>query len=318
MDALDLLVANLRTPIVLAFALGVFARIVKSDLEIPAPVSSAISIYLLLAIGLQGGAALAVTPASEVVGPVFLAIVLGVLTPLSAYAIAKRHFDESNAGALAAHYGGVSTVTLIAALAATEAAGVPAEAFLPALYPVVDLSAIVVALVVFSLRTGSGGSWGATLHGVLAGKGIVLLAGGVAIGWIAGPGGTAAVDPFFVTAFQGILALFLLELGMLAASRIREMKGSGRFLVIFAVMVPLVHGTVGVFLASLIGMSVGGAVVLGAMVASASYISAPVAVRIVIPDANPSIYLGAALGVTFPFNLIIGIPLYIELAQRLA
>lgn len=318
MEALDLLVANMRTPIVLAFALGVIARLVKSDLELPPAVSSGLSIYLLLAIGLKGGAALAETPASEIVGPALITVFLGVVTPLTAYAVARRHFDESNSAALGAHYGSVSAVTFIAALTATEAAGVPAEQFLPALVALLEVPGIVVALMVLSMRSGSAESWQTALHDVLAGKSIILLTGGLAIGWIAGPGGTAAVEPFFVVAFQGVLTLFLLELGIIAASRARELKGSGGFLIGFGVIVPLMHGAAGVFMGSLVGMSVGGAAVLGAMVASASYIAAPAAVRIAIPGANPSIYLGAALGVTFPFNLAIGIPLYIELARRLA
>lgn len=318
MDALDLLVSNLRTPIVLAFALGALARFVKSDLELPPAVSSALSIYLLFAIGLKGGIALSQTAAGDIVWPALATLTLGVLTPLSAYAIARRRYDEPNAAALGAHYGSVSAVTFIAAQAAADAAGVPGEGYLPALVALLEVPAIVVALMALNLRRGSTASWRSALREVVTGKSIVLMVGGLLIGWVAGPAGTEGVYPFFVAGFDGALTLFLLELGIVAASRARELRASGRFLVAFGVLVPLLHGTAGAALGSLAGMSIGGAAVLGAMTASASYIAAPAAVRIAVPEANPSLYLGGALGVTFPFNLAIGIPVYIEIARSLA
>lgn len=319
MDAIDLLVSNPTTPIVLAFALGVVARLVKSDLELPPAVSSALSIYLLFAIGLKGGVALAQTPASEVVWPAVATLGFGIVTPLTAYAVARLRYGDANAAALGAHYGSVSAVTFIAALTAARAAGTPPEGFLPALVALLEVPAIVVALALFSVRTGRGdSSWSSALVEVVTGKSIVLLVGGLLIGWIAGPEGVASVEPFFVVAFDGALTLFLLELGIVAASRLADLRASGWFLLAFGVVVPLVHGVVAVTVAGLVGMSVGGAAVLGAMVASASYIAAPAAVRIAVPEASPSIYLGASLGITFPFNLAIGIPIYLEVAGRLA
>lgn len=315
---LDLLVDNLRTPIVLAFVLGAFARFVKSDLEIPAPVSSALSIYLLFAIGLKGGVALSTTPAAEVAWPAVATVMLGVVTPLTAYAIARIKYDEPNAAALGAHYGSVSAVTFIAAQAAAASSGIPSEGYIAALVALLEVPAIIVALLVLSLRSGRASSWQAALGEVVAGKSIVLLLGGLAIGAIAGPERAAPVEPFFVAGFQGALTLFLLELGIVAASRVRELRSSGLFLVGFGILLPLVHGVAGVAAGTFAGMSAGGAAVLGAMVASASYIAAPAAVRIAIPEASPSIYLGGALGITFPFNLAIGIPIYLEIARRLA
>lgn len=315
---LDLLIDNLRTPIVLAFVLGALARFVKSDLEIPPAVSSALSIYLLFAIGLKGGVALSQTPVSAIAWPALATVALGVVTPLTAYAIARIRYDEPNAAALGAHYGSVSAVTFIAAQAAATSSGVPSEGYIPALVALLEVPAIVVALLVLSLRSGGATSWRAALGEVMAGKSIVLLLGGLVIGAIAGVEGAAPVEPFFVAGFQGALTLFLLELGIVAASRVRELKGSGGFLVAFGILLPLVHGVAGVFAGTLAGMSVGGAAVLGAMVASASYIAAPAAVRIAVPEASPSIYLGGALGITFPFNLAIGIPVYLEIAGRLA
>jgi uncharacterized protein len=318
MDPMELLVSNLATPIVLAFALGAIATLVKSDLEIPPPVSSTISIYLLLAIGLKGGKALAVTPLAELAPPALATLTLGVLTPLTAYALAKRRFGEADAAALGAHYGSVSAVTFIAANATVEAVGLPPEGFMPALVALLEVPAIIVALMVLNLRQKKSGSWQEALREVATGKSIVLLVGGLAIGWIAGPSGMEKVDPFFVTLFEGALTLFLLELGMVAAARARELRSGSMFLIGFGIGLPIFHGALGTWFGTLAGMSIGGAAVLGAMTASASYIAAPAAVRIAVPEANPSIYLGGALGVTFPFNLALGIPLYIELARRLA
>lgn len=318
MDTLELLSSNLTSPIVLAFALGAIARLMKSDLELPPAVSSALSIYLLFAIGLKGGVSLSQTPSSEVVWPALATLVLGIVTPLTAYAVASLRFDDANAAALGAHYGSVSAVTFIAAQAAAEAAGVPGEGFLPALVALLEVPAIIVALMALNLRRGDTSSWRSALAEVVTGKSIVLLVGGLLIGWIAGPAGTESIAPFFVAGFDGALTLFLLELGIVAASRARELRGSGGFLVAFGVVVPVLHGVAGVLAGSLVGMSIGGAAVLGAMTASGSYIAAPAAVRIAVPEANPSLYLGGSLGVTFPFNLAIGIPLYIELATRLA
>jgi uncharacterized protein len=317
MDPLELLVSNLATPIVLAFALGVVATLVKSDLEIPPPVSSTISIYLLLAIGLKGGKALAVTPLAELAPPALATLALGVLTPLTAYALAKRRFGEADAAALGAHYGSVSAVTFIAANATVESVGFPPEGFMPALVALLEVPAIIVALMVLNLRQKKSGSWQEALREVATGKSIVLLIGGLVIGWIAGPSGMEKVDPFFVTLFEGALTLFLLELGMVAAARARELRSGSMFLIGFGIGLPILHGALGTWFGTLAGMSIGGAAVLGAMTASASYIAAPAAVRIAVPEANPSIYLGGALGVTFPFNLALGIPLYIEIARRL-
>jgi uncharacterized protein len=318
MEPLELLITNLRTPIVLAFALGVIAKLVKSDLELPAPISSTLSIYLLLSIGLKGGKALSQTPMAEVAWPAAATLALGVITPLTAYAVARRRFGESDSAALGAHYGSVSAVTFIAAQAAAQSSGVPAEGFMPALVALLEVPAIMVALVVLNLRQKSASSWQEAMREVATGKSIVLLLGGLAIGWIAGPTGMEKVEPFFVDAFEGVLTLFLLELGMVTAARAKEIRTGKAFLLGFGIGLPMIHGALGTWLGNLAGMSVGGAAVLGAMTASASYIAAPAAVRIAVPEANPSIYLGAALGITFPFNLALGIPLYLEISRSLS
>ena len=316
---LDVLLASLLSPVVLAFALGGLAVAVKSDLEIPAPLYRALSIYLLLAIGLKGGTALSETPLGEVVWPALATIGLGILTPITAYNVLRRlgRMDRTNAAALAAHYGSVSAVTFIAAVTVVAYAGVPSEGFMPALVALLEVPAIIVGLLIAYARGERAGSWQDAMREVVTGQSIVLLLGGMAIGWIAGKEGMAPVEPFFVGGFQGALTLFLLEMGMAAARRLRDLRSVGFFLVGFGVVVPLLHGALGVWVGGLAGLSVGGAAVLGAMVASASYIAAPAAVRVGLPEANPAYYLTASLGITFPFNLTVGIPVYLAMAQAL-
>lgn len=316
---LDILLASLLSPVVLAFALGALAVVVKSDLELPDPLYQALSIYLLLAIGLKGGVALSKTPLGEVVGPVGATFVLGVLTPLIAYNVLRRlgRIDRTNAAALAAHYGSVSAVTFIAAQAVASYAGHPSEGFMPALVAVLEVPAIVVGLMIAYARGERAGSWQEALKEVATGRSIVLLLGGMAIGWIAGEDGTASISPFFVAGFQGALMLFLLDMGMTAARRLRDLRSVGPFLVAFGIGMPIVHGALGVWLGGLAGLSVGGAAVLGAMVSSASYIAAPAAIRVGLPEANPAYYLTASLGITFPFNLTVGIPIYLAIAEWL-
>lgn len=319
MSTAEILAANLLSPVVLAFALGVAATLLKSDLEFPEPLYQGLSIYLLLAIGLKGGAALSATPLATFLAPAGVTLVLGLVTPLTAFAalVVGARMDRVNAGALAAHYGSVSVVTFLAAVSFGQATGQPAEGFMPALVALLEVPAIVIGL--FLARGTSGGragaGWGTALHEVLTGRSVILLVGGVAIGWAAGTERMAAVEPFFVAAFPGALTLFLLEMGLVAARRIRDLKEAGAALVAFGVAVPLAHGVLGTWLGGLCGLSVGGAAVLGTMAASASYIAAPAAVRIALPEARPSLYLTASLGITFPFNLVVGIPVYFALAR---
>lgn len=319
MASIELLLANLLSPVVLAFALGAIARVIRSDLEFPPPLYDALSIYLLLAIGLKGGAELSVTPLAEFALPAALTLGLGVLTPITAYVVLRRigRFGTTDAAAVAAHYGSVSAVTFIASTTFAERAGFAPEGFMPALVALLEVPAIVVALMIARVRSQGGGSLMGALHEIVAGRSVVLLLGGLAIGWIAGKEGMTEVGPFFVDGFKGALTLFLLEMGMAAAARLRDLRRVGAFLVGFGIVVPILHGALAIWGASLIGMSVGGAAVLGAMVSSASYIAAPAAVRIALPKANPTLYLTASLGITFPFNLTVGIPLYTALARWL-
>lgn len=319
MSSWDIVTLNLGSPAVLAFVLGVLAALIRSDLRFPEQVSSFLSSYLLFAIGLKGGMRLRETDIADLVGPLTATVALGVLTPCVAYVVARKwlRLNISNAASIAAHYGSVSAVTFTAAESLAKSAGTLTEGFIPALVAVMEIPGIILALVIAARATG-GRSIRHALHEVVTGKSIVLLVGGLAIGAISPAESVAKVEPFFVDLFTGFLVFFLLDLGTLAGQRMSQMRQSGLRLLTAAIGMPIVFGTIGAFAGSLAGLSVGGATVLAAMTASASYIAAPAAVRVGLPDADLGYSLGAALGITFPFNLVIGLPLYAEIAQRLA
>lgn len=320
MDTIELVRLNLLSPMVLAFALGLIATLIRSDLRIPDAVYSALSIYLLFAIGLKGGVALASTPPASLLGPLAATLAIGLAIPLWTYALARRigKWGVADAAALAAHYGSVSVVTFVAAQAFLNRAGTPYEGFMPSLVAVLEVPAILVALLLARRRQGaSAGAFGETLREVLSGRSIVLLMGGLAIGAASGEAGAARVAPFFVAPFEGALTIFLLEMGLVTARRLGEVRRAGAFLLLFGTLAPLAHGALGVALGLLAGLSPGGATVFAAMSASASYIAATAAVRLSLPEANPGKYLTASLAVTFPFNLVIGIPLYAQWAEQL-
>jgi uncharacterized protein len=319
MATVDLLLANLLSPVILAFVLGVIASLIRSDLRLPEAIYNALAIYLLLAIGLKGGVELSRTPLHEFLWPAVVTLFLGVLTPITAYNVLRRlgRMDRVNASAIAAHYGSVSAVTFIVATTFGSLTGAVAEGFMPALVAILEVPAIVVALMIAFTRDKRAGSWQKALHEVVAGRSVVLLMGGLLIGLVVGVEGYAPVQPFFGAGFMGALTLFLLEMGIVAARRLRDLRKVGLFLVAFGVLVPIFHGLLAVWMGGLAGLSVGGAAVLGAMVSSASYIAAPAAVRIALPEANPTYYLTASLGITFPFNLTLGIPLYFMAAEWL-
>jgi hypothetical protein len=319
-EGLEIVRQNLLSPMVLAFVLGAVATFVRSDLRFPEPVYQLLSIYLLFSIGLKGGASLATASLAEVALPALAGIGIGTAIPIWCYAILRRFggFSVADSAALAAHYGSVSAVTFIAALAYAAAVGAPTEGFLPALLALMEVPAIAVALVIAQHAGPGSGRRSEVLAEVLSGKSMVLLGGGLAIGWLGGENGFARVAPFFSDPFQGVLTLFLLEMGMVAARRIVDLREVGSFLVAFAIAMPLANGVIGIALASAIGLSVGGAMVFGVLAASASYIAAPAAVRIALPEANPGYYLTASLAITFPFNLIVGLPVYFAIAERFA
>jgi len=320
MEILDLARTNLLSPVVLAFVLGVIATLVKSDLEIPEPLVQGLSIYLLLAIGIKGGAALSEAKLAEVAWPAVATLALGIAIPLACYVVLRRvrRMSASDSGAIAATFGSVSVVTFIAANTLAQQRGTPPEGFMPALVAILEVPGILVALGLASSAEHRKEPWGEVLREMLFGQSIVCLLGGLVIGWVTGKPGLDEIAGFFVTPFKGALVLFLLELGMVAAKRLRDLRAAGPFLVGFGLVAAPVFGVAGVFAGQLAGLSPAGAAVMGAMAGSASYIAAPAAVRAGLPDANPAYYLPLALGVVFPFNLTIGIPLYYELAKLAA
>ncbi|GAB4108690.1 MAG: sodium-dependent bicarbonate transport family permease [Roseiflexaceae bacterium] len=317
MSVLDLVRLNLFSPMVLAFGLGIIATLVRSDLKFPEELYTAISIYLLLAIGLRGGAELSHASLDTFWRPALVTLALGIAVPIWSYAILRGlgRFDIANAAAIAAHYGSVSAVTFAASQTFLEALRVPYEGFMPTLVAVLEVPAIIIALLIARTRMGEGGSWNEVLRELLTGRSILLLLGGMVIGYLGGDAGLKQVAPLFVDLYKGALTLFLLEMGMVAARRFRDLRSVGLFLLGFGIVMPLLHGLLGVWLGTLAGLSEGGCMILAVLAASASYIAAPAAVRIALPQANPSYYLTASLGITFPFNLVVGIPLYYSLAQ---
>lgn len=315
----EVLAANLLSPIVLAFVLGVAARLAGSDLRLPRDAYASLSIYLLLALGLRGGHELSHASLSGIARPVLAALVLGCVTPVIAYIVLRRlgGFGIPDAAGIAAHYGSVSAVTFIAAQSFCVAAGTPAEGFLATLLAILESPGITVALAIGAIGAGGSRPIAETLAEIVTGRTMVLLVGGLVIGYLAGDAGWNSVAPFFEGGFRGALTLFLLEMGIVAADRAGDLRRVGLFLLGFGVAMPLLHGSLGVLAGTWAGLSVGGTTVLAAMAASASYIAAPPAVRLSLPEANPTYSLTTALAVTFPFNVILGIPVYHRLAQAL-
>lgn len=316
----ELLISNLTSPAVICFAIGAFAALVKSDLRVPPQVHETISMYLLFAIGLKGGIALSVTSADEVLRPMLATLFLGVITPIIAYVLARKFgkLDVINAAAIAAHFGSVSAVTFMASLNFAEQSGNSYEGFLTALLVVMEIPGIVVALALAGMLSGTKKvHFGHVLHEALTGKSVILLAGGLLVGLLADRTGVNAITTVFVTPFQGVLVFFLLEMGVVAASRLKEVKSAIPFMTMFGTLVPLLFGILGAIIGTYAGLSHGGVAILATMTASASYIAAPAAVKMALPEANPGLYLTTAISITLPFNIIIGIPIYFMLATWL-
>ncbi len=311
---MDALLQQLISPVVLCFLLGILARSIRSDLALPEAVYSALSLYLLLAIGLKGGVALSQTTLVAFYKPALGTLLIGLLTPVIAF-YAVRYagkLGKQDSAAVAAHYGSVSVVTFLASYEAAKRLGWEPEPYLSALVALLEIPGIVVALLF--ARSSNQNSWSRALHEVVTGKSIVLLAGGMAIGALCGKQKIAELDPLFVDCFKGALCLFMIELGIVACKRLRDAARAGVRLIILGVALPPLLGTIGIAIGLVCGLSPGGAMILGAMSASASYIAAPAAVRIALPEANPAYYLTLALGITFPFNIAFGIPLYAKLS----
>ncbi|MDI1248040.1 MAG: sodium-dependent bicarbonate transport family permease [Lacunisphaera sp.] len=328
MTLLDAVQANLLSPAVLFFVLGVFAALVRSDLKFPEPLYAGLTIYLLVAIGFKGGVAIAEAGLAQVWLPALAAMALGALIPFWTYPVLRHagRLAAVDAAAIAAHYGSVSAVTFIAATNYLQAVGQPYENYASAFLAVMESPAILVGVVLGRLATSRGSgtapdpartSLRAVVHEALCGRSVLLLVGALVVGALCGPKGMEKVGPFFVTPFQGVLALFLLEMGTVAGRRLGDLRKVGVFLLLFGVLTPLINGALGVLLGHWTGLGLGGATLLGVLAASASYIAAPAAIRVSLPDANPTLYLTASLAITFPFNLTVGIPYCLALARWL-
>lgn len=298
-------------PVVLFFVLGLAAGLLRSDLTIPSALYETLSIFLLVAIGLKGGVELAKNPLLEVL-PSGLAIVLaGAVIPLVAFPVLHYlgKFSRPDAASLAAHYGSVSVVTFSVGVTFLGNLKVGYEGYVIVFLVLLEFPALMIGVLL--TRYGQGNvHWGKLLHEVFFGKSICLLVGGLIIGYIAGPDGIQPLDRLFFDLFKGALALFLLEMGLVAALRVSAFKTYGPFLIAFAIVMPLVSAVGGALTGWVLGLSVGGTMLLSTLYASASYIAAPAAMRLAVPEANPALSIGASLGVTFPFNLLVGIPLY--------
>jgi hypothetical protein len=315
------------------FLLGLFARLAKSDLRLPEALYETLSIYLLLAIGLKGGIELSRQPLAELAPQVAACVALGLAIPFAIYPLARLlRLQPLDAASLVAHYGSVSVVTFAVATEALRRQGIPFESHAALWVAVMEAPGIVAGIVLarwFGRRAAAGGTvpsatvsratggWGEVAHDVFLGKSVLLLLGGLAIGAVAGDAGMAPVKAVFVDPFKGVLALFLLELGLVAGARLAELKRFGAAVLVLGLGLPPLLALAGAGVGVALGLSTGGVAVLATLAASASYIAAPTAMRVAVPEANAALSITAALGVTFPFNIVVGIPLYIRLAQAL-
>ena len=304
-------------PVVLFFVLGVIAKVARSDLRLPESMYEALSIYLLLAIGIKGGVELSQQPIGTVLPQALAVVAMGAAIPFLLFPVLHRlgKLARADAAAIAAHYGSVSVVTFAVGISYLLKQNVASESYMPLLVALMEAPGIIAGIVLARMGAAQRVAWGQLAHEVMFGKSVLLLLGGLVIGAVGGPEHIKPVEPFFMGLFKGVLALFLLEMGLVAGSRIGDLKRAGPFLVVFAVLAPIALGLIGALVGRLIGLSVGGCALLAALAASASYIAAPTAMRIAVPEANPALSIGMALGVTFPFNITLGIPLYLLMAR---
>lgn len=302
-------------PIILFFILGMAAGLARAELRLPAAVYDFVSMFLLIAIGLKGGVELARQPFFELLPDMIGVLLMGLLLPLLAFPVLLKlgRFKRADAASIAAHYGSVSVGTFAVAVAWMNSRDIFYESQMPLLLVVLEVPAIVVGIIL-ARGIGRGMAWGETAREVLLGKSIVLLVGGLLIGALADPVGMQAIEPLFFDLFKGVLAIFLLEMGLIAAAQAGSLRKYGLFLLAFGILMPLISAGVGISLGWLLGFSTGGMAMLGVLAASASYIAVPAAMRISVPQANPTLSLSASLGVTFPFNVLIGIPMYYKFA----
>lgn len=315
--------STLLTPPILFFILGMLAAALRTGLKVPHPIPKLLSLYLLFAIGFKGGLSLAATGASrELFSTLGAGIALSAVIPLGVFAILRGSIGILNAAAVAATYGSISAVTFITASAVLSEIGIAQSGYMVAVMAVMESPAIVVSLMLLRMsdkaaEPGSAprASWGRVLHESFLNGPVFLLLGSMAVGALAGDKGAAMLKPFASDMFVGALCFFLLDLGLLAAKRLREIGKAGWVCIVFAAVAPAVQGGLGLLVARLLGMSAGDALLLTLLAGSASYIAAPAALKLAIPKANPGLYVTMALGITFPLNIAIGIPAWLALIR---
>ena len=318
---MDTVFATLASPVILFFILGLLAAFARSDLNIPEPVAKGLSIYLMIAIGLKGGVAVSksgLTP--DLVVAAAAGVALSFVLPFLAFALLTSfaRMSRVNAAAVSAHYGSVSVVTFVTALEILTRQALTPAGYMVAVLALMETPAIVSGLLL--ARRGSpqaAGSGGSLWHEVLLNASVVLLVGSFLIGLIAGPDGFKPIEPLFDDLFRGLLCIFLLDMGLVAGRRLLETRSLTGRAASLAIALPVVNGTLGTVIGTVIGLDVASAAALGILAASASYIAVPAAMRLALPQADPGLYLSMSLGVTFPFNVIFGIPLFAMLARAI-
>jgi uncharacterized protein len=313
---LSLIISNFLNPPVLFFFLGMLAIFVKSDLDIPAPIPKLFSLYLLLSIGFKGGVELARSGITQpIVITLIAAIAMSLLVPVYTFFILRSRLDPYNSAAIAATYGSISAVTFITASSFLDKLEIPYNGYMVAALALMESPAIIIGLILVNVFTDRGEAsesiqWSKVLREAFFNGSVFLLIGSVVIGLITGEQGWHTLKPFTQDMFYGILTFFLLDMGLVAARRIQEIRRSGVFLASFGILIPLLNAAIGILLARAISLSHGDALLFTVLCASASYIAVPAAMRLTVPEANPSFYVSAALAITFPFNILLGIPLY--------
>jgi uncharacterized protein len=327
----SLILSNILNPPVLFFFLGMLAVFVQSDLEIPNPLPKLFSLYLLVAIGFKGGHELFESGLSPLIlATLGAAVFMASIVPVYSFFILKIRLDNYNAAAIAATYGSISAVTFITASSLLDKIQIPYGGHMVAALALMESPAIVVGLIlvrVFSKKEANSGveeeessktSWGEVLHEAFLNGSVLLLIGSVIIGVLTGVDGWNKVHLFVEKdIFYGALMFFLLDMGLVAARRIQDLRQTGMFLISFAVLMPIANALLGIILAKVIGMGQGDALLFAVLCASASYIAVPAAMRMTVPEANPSLYVSMALAITFPFNIIVGIPIYLQVIKLL-
>ncbi|MBK7149415.1 MAG: sodium-dependent bicarbonate transport family permease [Bacteroidetes bacterium] len=307
-------------PVILFFALGFLAGVLKSDLRIPRSFYETLSIYLLLSIGIKGGIELYKSHITEVVSPAAFALITGILLTVIAYAALRYlfRFSIKDACGIAAHYGSVSAVTFAVVLNYCKSNHIPYEEYMTVLLVLMEVPGIATAILLYKFQEReSGTNWIKIVCEVFFGKSILLVIGGLFIGYITASMGDKQLNFFFFDLFKGFLSIFMLEMGVVASEKFGELKVYGTKILAFAVLMPLLAACIGIASAQLMGLGTGGHIIFATLCASASYIAAPAAMKMAVPGANVSLSLTAALGITLPFNLIIGIPFYHLLILKL-